>query len=80
VFLQIVSSLPQNSTTEGSLGSKQLGGPSSLEIAAAARDILRAIMCRSPLCHAVITARRTEFGCRFSSDDGPLMEISTHMR
>jgi hypothetical protein len=36
-------------------------------IAAATRDILRAIMCRSPLCHAVITARRTEFGCRFSS-------------
>jgi hypothetical protein len=35
--------------------------------AAATRDILRAIMCRSPLCHAVITARRTEFGCRFSS-------------
>ena len=41
--------------------------PSSLEIAAATRDILGAIMCRSPLCHAVITARRTEFGCRFSS-------------
>ena len=34
----------------------QLGAPPVSTIAAAARDISRAIMCRSPLCHAVITA------------------------
>ena len=67
VFPQIVSSLPQNSTTEGSLGNRSSGVHPASTIAAATRDILRAIMCRSPLCHAVITARRTEFGCRFSS-------------
>jgi hypothetical protein len=40
----------------------QLGAHPASTIAAAARGISHAIMCRSPLCHAVITATGTEFG------------------